>query len=293
MAERGCPACANAQLAALNTHSDGLERLREAAAKRGGRCLVDGYGGIDGDYEWECAEGHQWFARGYSVVRGNWCQTCFGLRHSDRLIDPDGLVLLQTAATERGGHCLNNQYDGTQRSYRFRCAAGHEWKASGGSVLRGSWCPRCARQSQGEANRVSDGLAQLRAVAESHGGQLVDCDYVGIAAYYTFRCSQGHEWQTRGERVLEGGWCRSCVGVRRRITLGILQHIARSRGGRCLSTEYRGVKLKLAWECGRSHVWEATPDSIIHSQSWCPNCSILDRTKKQHLRLRYDCEGKD
>ncbi|ACC76315.1 hypothetical protein Bphy_7330 (plasmid) [Paraburkholderia phymatum STM815] len=288
----GCPACADERSAVMQTDANGLDRLRQAAAEHGGRCLADVYSGIADRYEWECANGHRWHASGQSVVRGNWCRICFGLRHSERMLDPHGLARLQAAAVSHGGQCLDSQYAGVNVTYRFRCTAGHEWRAEGSRVLRGSWCSRCAAKRTGEAQRTEDGLAKLKAIAASLGGEVVNPIYAGIAAHYTFRCARGHEWRTKGTRILlDGTWCRACAGLRRRHTIETMQQIAIERGGRCLSAEYLGVKVRLSWECHRGHVWEASPDSILNGPSWCPNCAILEKTKKQHLRLKYDYEG--
>lgn len=289
----GCHACATARAAEKNTRADGLERLRAAAAAHGGRCLADAYAGIIAKYEWECAAGHRWHASGQSVVRGNWCRVCFGLRHSERMLDADGLARLHDAAASRGGACLDSVYTGVHSQYRFRCAAGHEWHTGGMGVLGGAWCPRCAVQRTGELSRVPDGLEQLRAVAASHGGEVVSAVYAGIAARYTFRCARGHEWTTKGTHVLQDGtWCQRCAGLRRRHTIAEMQALARERGGRCLSPEYLGVKVPLTWECHRGHVWPASPDSVLNGGTWCRNCAILEKTKKAHLRLKYDYEGK-
>ncbi len=40
----------------------------------------------------------------------------------------------------------------------------------------------------------------------------------------------------------------------------------------------------------QGHVWQTTPAVVIRG-SWCPNCVILDRTKKPQKRKRYDVEG--
>lgn len=52
-----------------------------------------------------------------------------------------------------------------------------------------------------------------------------------------------------------------------------LNQLALSRGGRCLSSNYKGLKSKLKWECKYGHIWEASPNSIIHLKSWCPECA--------------------
>lgn len=284
----GCPACANVQTAALNRHQDGLERLHQAAAERGGRCLAEAYAGINVNYEWECALGHRWHANASKVVGGSWCRVCFGLRHSERMTDPDGLVRLRAAAEVNGGQCLDDEYAGVHEKYRFRCAMGHEWRVQGSRVLAGSWCSRCAAKRIGEEQRLPDGLDQLKAVAASHGGELLESVYAGINASYTFRCARGHEWRTKGGHVLrDGTWCRACAGLRRRHTIESMQQIARERGGRCLSLEYLGVKEPLLWECHRGHQWKVTPDSVINADHWCPQCAILDRCLHDSAKRRY------
>lgn len=291
----GCPACANAQTAALNRRRDGLERLHEAAAERGGRCLAEAYAGIAAIYEWECANGHRWRAAGQSIIRGNWCRVCFGLRHSERMTDPDGLARLQAAAQANGGQCLDSDYRGVNEKYRFRCAAGHEWRQLGSGVLGGRWCSRCAAKCMGQQQRLPDGLDQLKAVAAARGGELLNTVYAGLNAFYTFRCARGHEWRTKGGHVLhDGTWCRACAGLRRRHTIETMQQIAKARGGRCLSPEYLGVKVPLLWECHRGHQWKVAPDSVINADHWCPSCAVLDRirAKSQHKRRRYLANGK-
>lgn len=287
----GCRSCALAETARKNTRSDGLTRMQRVAAQRGGRCLADEYLGTLAYYEWECTEGHRWKATAATTLRGTWCAACFQTRHSRTMTDPDGLERLLAAAAARGGECLAKAYEGQHAKYRFRCAEGHEWVAAGNGILRGAWCGRCARKLSGEAQRDPEGLQRLRAAAEAQGGRLETQEYRGIAANYAFSCAKGHRWNTRGEHVLSGTWCRMCAGLRRRHTLETMQEIAHERGGRCLSPAYLGVKVALIWECDRGHVWEASPDSILNGGSWCRNCSILAKTKKPHLRLRYDFEG--
>lgn len=74
-------------------------------------------------------------------------------------------------------------------------------------------------------------------------------------------------------------------------TIEAMQQVARERGGRCLSTEYLGKQVRLSWECHRGHVWDSPPSSVVNKGRWCPNCAILDRTKKRVKRLKYDVEG--
>ncbi|CAE6858636.1 hypothetical protein R75461_07860 [Paraburkholderia nemoris] len=67
--------------------------------------------------------------------------------------------------------------------------------------------------------------------------------------------------------------------------------VAHERGGRCLSEEYLGSKVKLVWQCGLGHVWASTPNTVVRLGHWCPNCFRLRMTKNPGLRRRYDADG--
>lgn len=56
-----------------------------------------------------------------------------------------------------------------------------------------------------------------------------------------------------------------------------MREIARARGGKCLSTEYKNNHIKLRWRCKLGHEWEAIPNSVApragFKGSWCPICA--------------------
>ena len=66
-------------------------------------------------------------------------------------------------------------------------------------------------------------------------------------------------------------WCPYCSNNVKN-TIEKMQQIAKSRGGKCLSDIYVNNKTKLLWQCGEGHLWEARPNDIISSNSWCPKC---------------------
>ena len=55
-------------------------------------------------------------------------------------------------------------------------------------------------------------------------------------------------------------------------TITDLRFTANEKLGKCLSSEYSGVKAHYDWECEHGHTWSATADSILRG-SWCPNCA--------------------
>ncbi|MDA2916404.1 zinc-ribbon domain-containing protein [Nitrospinae bacterium AH_259_B05_G02_I21] len=56
--------------------------------------------------------------------------------------------------------------------------------------------------------------------------------------------------------------------------------MAEERGGKCLSDTYVDRSTKLPWQCGKEHIWEATPSNIINRKSWCPTCAREKRRNR-------------
>jgi len=57
----------------------------------------------------------------------------------------------------------------------------------------------------------------------------------------------------------------------KKLTIEEMHKIAESRGGKCLSDEYGGNKIKLKWRCSEEHEWEAIPSNVKRG-SWCQIC---------------------
>lgn len=173
-------------------------RFLGTVAGRRGEVVGGPFTGLQARYRLRCAAGHEWNAQGRKVMEGHWCPVC------------------AREVTARGGRCLAADYTVGRRSYAFECAQGHRWEAEGHEILRRSWCPVCARSEQNAARLDPQGLGHLRAAAQAKGGQCLTADYRRQAATYRFRCASGHEWQTTGQNVLNGTWCRRCAGEARR-----------------------------------------------------------------------------
>jgi hypothetical protein len=112
----------------------------EAKAKtKGGRCLSKEY--VDSKFKlhWQCAKGHDWWARLGNVRNGKWCPECSGHRRVT-------VARMRETALERGGECLSHAYMGNTVKHHWRCAAGHDWWAVYQSIKSGCWCPLCSRK---------------------------------------------------------------------------------------------------------------------------------------------------
>lgn len=279
--QRGAPKC----------HQCWIERtmtqVHEIAHQSGGQCLTTEYDGMDGRYRFVCAIGHAFETTAEIVLGGSWCTACSTTRKAERRRIEGGLLLIQQRARERGGECLSTVYNGRTAKYRFRCAQGHEWEATGTEIMRTAWCQQCFF----ERRRRPDGLTVLRRAAESRGGMCLASHYQGSHTRHPFRCDRGHEWMAWGSNILKGGWCPTCrTEERQRRGIESMRAIAAERGGQCVSDSYVNNNTKLEWECARGHRWWAQPTGII-SGRWCARCHFLSMITNEKTRRKRTHEA--
>jgi hypothetical protein len=104
------------------------------------------------------------------------------------------------------------------------------------------------------------------------GGECLSKEYFSASKRLWFRCDNGHEWETQSSNIRNGGnWCPYCANKVPH-TLELIQQIAVSRGGQCLSSEYKNANRKLRWRCSKGHEWEATASSVKNRETWCSIC---------------------
>ena len=128
-----CPYCAGK--ARLN-----IEEMKTLATNHGGKCLSENYINLKSKLKWRCKEGYEWEATpGNIKSRGAWCMKCAGL---DKLTIEE----MRKLAVEHGGKCLSTIYKNNATKLLWRCADGHEWKATPSSITNSRWCPYCVAQ---------------------------------------------------------------------------------------------------------------------------------------------------
>jgi Zn finger protein HypA/HybF involved in hydrogenase expression len=141
-------------------------------------------------------------------------------------------------------------------------------------------------------------LREMRALAESRGGECLSTKYIRSDAKLHWRCAKGHEWHARAANVQHKSyWCPECSGwtaahPERDDPLADVRAIAASKSGRLLSGEYKNNRTKLDVECAVGHRWQAEPWTIRRSH-WCPVCSKkrLDRPLIELHQLAKDRGG--
>ncbi|RCM83577.1 hypothetical protein PA57_05651 [Pseudomonas aeruginosa] len=143
--DRSADALARARTGACLTCATELRnrRLSDATRAAGVTCLEAGWLGSKAGHRCRCPAGHHWLRTGEQLLRRAQCPHCHRQSTQDHQLQQ-----LEAQAARHGGECLVDRFAGLNWRYSFRCRQGHEWKAVGAAVLRGSWCPVCAREQR-------------------------------------------------------------------------------------------------------------------------------------------------
>ena len=245
-----CPICAGKIIISI-------EELRKVAKQKGGKCLSRKYINANSKLRWQCAEGHKWEAIPYAVRNlGTWCPYCVG-KH--KTIDDAHRIALKN-----NGACLSNNYVNIKSKLSWRCAKGHNWSASLGSIIGGTWCPVCAG-----TKKLT--IEDMHSLASKYEGECLSASYTNSNSHLHWRCSKGHDWNARPSNISKGHWCPYCA-QNKKLTIKDMQLLAKSFGGICLSSKYVNMHSKLRWRCEKDHEWEAEPNAL-RGGHWCPMCA--------------------
>jgi hypothetical protein len=117
--------------------------------------------------------------------------------------------------------------------------------------------------------------AKASATITAKGGTITgDIFLVGKYRKVPVRCKHGHEWTPSLHNLVYcDSWCPECYG-NKPLTIEDIKEIVEARGGKLLSTEYKGNKTHVDVECANGHQWPVTPMNLKNNGSWCPHCKI-------------------
>lgn len=120
-------------------------------------------------------------------------------------------------------------------------------------------------------------LKKAQDYAKSKGGECLSEEYIGATKKLLFKCSNILH-QPFGVRYNDmkskGCWCPECDGkFSKEEGLRRAQNYAQTKGGECLSTEYKNSYSKLSWKCEKGHTWSSRYADMVHKNGWCPQCN--------------------
>ncbi len=178
-------------------------------------------------------------------------------------------------AEQRRGQCLSGKYHNSRQKLLWRCANGHRWSALPGNVLKGSWCPYCAR-------RVRGSIQEMKEIAAVRGGECLSDIYVNRRGLLQWRCAEGHVWSAPASALVAGKWCIRCSLIEK-YTIEDICKLAIERGGACKSLSYVNLQQPITWQCAAGHTWQASSASVL-AGTWCPVCAHNQRLELTEMQ---------
>jgi len=174
---------------------------------------------------------------------------------------------LKNIAKSLGGKLLSTKYINSNETLEWECKKGHRWFASANSVKNAkSWCKTCAGLDKST-------IEDMQRLALTRGGKCLSSEYVDSRTELEWECAKGHRWFAKPNNIKHRTWCRICSN-KEKLTIELMQKIAKQKGGKCLSSRYVNIKTNLQWECAKGHKWFATPNNVKNYQQWCRLCSF-------------------
>ncbi len=177
--------------------------MQKKAKEKGGKCISTKYKNSQSKLWWECALKHKWQAHANSIYMGRWCRKCSLIEQSIR--QRNDISIYQKHAKKLGGKLISTEYFRASKPMEWQCAKKHIWKAAGGQIVSGSWCPKCAGKAP---HKIED----LQKFAKKKGGKCLSENYVNIHSRLIWQCAKKHTWKAATSNVIHNGsWCPVCA----------------------------------------------------------------------------------
>lgn len=191
----------------------------------------------------------------------------------------------------------NKVTKGSQKKVFWLCSAGHEWETTiNNRTLKGSKCPYCAGQKaltgiNDLATTNPELLAEWNYERNSALGLEPTAVSKGSNKKAWWKCSKGHEWQTRIIHKANGKGCPVCTNRTKSSAKTGINDLATVRpellaewnyeknsvlGITPFNITYQSSK-KVWWKCSKGHEWQAIPQHRTKGTG-CPVCYKINYT---------------
>jgi len=163
-------------------------------------------------------------------------------------------------AKEADGWNPVNFTSGSGKKLLWKCSFGHNWESTVANRTKGSGCGVCANHT------IVPGINDLATLYPELAAQAYGWDPKTIGAgshkRLTWKCREGHTWETNPKHRVNGTGCPVCDG--QKIVMGINDllttnpEIAAQAFGWDPSKTLARHHQKYSWKCSSGHVWDAT-----------------------------------
>jgi len=279
--EHWCPICSGRD-------KKTVKDMKEIAEKRAGNFISEKYINDNTAHEWECAEGHRWFATPNRIKQGTWCPECAD-NLSERICRQYFEQIFNEKFPTRKPRWLKNSRGSRMELDGFckKLDLAFEYNGEQHYKLKEHFHKSESDLSQ----RMQDDALKME-LCSKHDVKLIEVPYTVTTRKMKYFILS--ECKRLGVNVPVGASKKeidlSIAYSKRKIEY--MQELARIKGGKCLSNRYINAHTKLKWQCERGHEWFAKPNSIQQG-TWCAKCSGKKRkTINEFLKLAEMHGGK-
>ncbi len=264
----------------------GIDKMHEVAHAKGGVCLSSEYTSIRKKLQWKCKNGHIWWAEPFGILNGQWCPECARGR-SERACQLVFEVLFETHFAKCRPDWL--LYENKRRleldGYNKELALAFEYNGeqhykSGRLFSKNISFERRKQLDEYKLYACKKNGTSLIIVPYTVNYESLpeyiytQCINVGIKPLKHFSAIDIYKLDIFSSNKLKE-----------------MQHIAESKGGKCLSSFYINSGTKMEWQCKYGHRWKAAPAHVKYGY-WCPHCShTAKKTLNQMVQLAKRYEG--
>jgi len=287
------------------------EYLKDMAKERGGEYIDEGkYNGHMKKVKWKCGMGHIWEASPHYIRNrkvDSWCPICSRQKPPKKRA-PKRKISIDTAreyALSKEGKCLSSEFINVHKKLIWECKNNHIWSGSFHSVAdRDTWCWKCFIKNGPGQYHVGN-IEEIKKVIEERGETCLSTKYKNAYTPIEIKCQKdhiritnAHEIQrtiSQSNRLPRCNFCHKEKAEEkkkleppkkeyRKLTLKDACDLAKSRGGQCLSTEYKNNQEKLIWECKRKHIWHGNFANASGGK-WCIKCYKIENSEKHEKNM--------
>ena len=134
-------------------------------------------------------------------------------------------------------------------------------------------------------------IETIRELARSRGGKLISKIYINSRTPLKWKCAKGHVWEALSNSVKgHNTWCPTCALDRSPSKeevvkiINKLNKLAKTKGGKLLSTDYKNAMQKLEWKCAKGHIFYSSTNAVKDHGYWCLKCSGKEKLSIEILQ---------
>jgi len=183
-------------------------------------------------------------------------------------------------AKARGYKCLSKEYVSSIAYMKFQCSNGHNIKVKPSYFINNDYeCPKCKK-----AKRKIEKIKEIRKKAREFGWRC-------LTTYYTtnpmkFKCGCGRIVMLTAQSLFlkKTKFCNACRREHQKNEyLKKFKANLELKGGKIVG-EYKCSHTSVKIQCADGHVFSVIPTSVVHDNSWCPECRKKEINKEKMVR---------